>query len=258
MNNETTLRTVPIAEMKKKYSPSYWMAFKDSVVFLLLTSTILILGYKSIHENYNPFFYYLFLVPVLRLLQVKSFLILHDCGHNNYTPNSTLNYFLVFLHGTFILTPPTWSKIHQYHHVNNRNLKQKEHFWSETVFHTKEEFLKINPILRKIYKFFRSPLIFFTLIATANFWIKNPFWSHPKILLEFAIHNSFGDFVLLLAPSIFSIYVYVSSFDRFNCVRSDVISLTTHVQCSICEEFKLELQGCCFDWIFLARNSILL
>jgi omega-6 fatty acid desaturase (delta-12 desaturase) len=122
MSNETTTNTncpppplnkINEIELFTKYKSSYKSAFFD----------------LSIHTFYVSYAFFLmwffrnswlsvFTIPLLGLLNVKTFIIFHDCGHQSYTPNKTLNYMIGIITGIITITP---FFNHNTHHLTNGN-----------------------------------------------------------------------------------------------------------------------------------------
>ena len=70
-----------------KYKSSYYSAFKDIIKHsILYTYSLYLLWYYK--DSYISFI----TIPLLGLMNVRTFVIFHDCGHNSYTPNKYLNY----------------------------------------------------------------------------------------------------------------------------------------------------------------------
>ncbi len=84
-----TVKTINETELFRKYKSSYTSTFLDfSVHAFLLSSSFYSLWY------FRNSWLSVLIVPLLGLLNVKTFIIFHDCGHDSYTPNRTLNYII--------------------------------------------------------------------------------------------------------------------------------------------------------------------
>ena len=65
-----------------KYKPTYYKAFRD-----LITNTVCYTTSFYGMWYFRDSYFSLFTVPLLGLMNVRTFIIFHDCGHNSYTPN---------------------------------------------------------------------------------------------------------------------------------------------------------------------------
>jgi len=156
-----------LTRLYKKYKPTYKDGLFDFIRHMVYLCTSFYWMYVLKNSVYC-------VIPVLvtGLLQVKTFIIFHDCGHMSYTPNKTLNYVIGIISGILIATPFSWKLGHAVHHVTNGNRENKyEHHANETVFHTVQQYKNMSYPRRKIYAFVRHPLIFFTIIPFVKFTI---------------------------------------------------------------------------------------
>lgn len=101
------------SELFSKYKSSYKSAFLDFSLhtFLLSCSFYSLWFFRSSWLSCLT-------IPLLGLLNIKTFIIFHDCCHQSYTPNKPLNYVLSHLTGTFVFTSPLWELDHTIHHIN--------------------------------------------------------------------------------------------------------------------------------------------
>ena len=208
MNDEISIpspvKTINETELFMKYKSSYTSAFIDfSVHAFLICSSFYSLWY------FRNSWLSVFTVPLLGLLNVKTFIIFHDCGHNSYTPSRILNYFIGIITGVLIQTPLSWNFRHDTHHATNGNIENKYDWrYNEHIFYTLSQYKKLNVVKRCISRFFITPEIFFLFAPLLNFVILERF-SFAKIcyrkirktpdklywFLEQVIHN-FGVFYL--------------------------------------------------------------
>jgi omega-6 fatty acid desaturase (delta-12 desaturase) len=113
-------------------------------------------------------------VPILTLMLLRTFLIFHDCGHNSYTPNRNLNYAIGSAIGSFVMTPFSWNSKHFMHHLSNGNIENPYKYqWSETIDYTVLQYKNLHPGYKILYRIFKDPFIFFTMIPFFNFFILN-------------------------------------------------------------------------------------
>ena len=157
MNNNT----INESELFRKYKSSNKVAFNDLSIhiFHYYIAYILLCYFK------NNFFS-LFLDIFLGLLQIKSFVIFHDCGHYSYFPNKTINYIVGSISGIFVLTPFCWNYDHVNHHLTNGNFENKlYHDFNESFIIDIECYKKSKYITRILYKIFKNPLFFYTIVS---------------------------------------------------------------------------------------------
>jgi omega-6 fatty acid desaturase (delta-12 desaturase) len=103
----------------------------------------------------------------------RTFIIFHDCGHNSYMPNRLLNYTIGNIMGVFVLTPFCWNWHHQNHHKTAGKLNNElQHKFNETTNYTLQQYMKWSIYTRILYRIFRNPAIFFTIVPLIYFIIK--------------------------------------------------------------------------------------
>ena len=118
-----------LVNLYNRHKPSYYKAFKDLSIHVgMVTSTLYAMWYTK--ESYES---YLF-VPLLALLQVRTFIIFHDCGHNSFTPNKQLNNVIGSLLGIMMLTPFSWA-LQTLLHVSGRDTPQHSLLFPLSLWH---------------------------------------------------------------------------------------------------------------------------
>ena len=109
-----------LVDLYNRYKPSYYKSLKHITIHIgLLSSTFYAMWYCK--DSYMS----LITIPFLGLLNFKSSLIFHDCGHNNYTPSKQLNYIIGSIMGIIILVPFAWTYDHHIHHLTSGNNDNK-------------------------------------------------------------------------------------------------------------------------------------
>jgi acyl-lipid omega-6 desaturase (Delta-12 desaturase) len=232
MNNEiTTANTHPIkineSELFSKYKSSYKSAILDFSLhtFYLSCSFYLLWLFRN---NWLS----CFTIPLLGLLNVKTFIIFHDCCHQSYIPNKTLNYIISHITGTFVLTSPNWILDHHTHHLTNGNKENKYNYkYNELIDYTEEEYLQFSSAGKFMFNVFYNhytyfsivPILYFGIIQRFIYLIKKIKYKH-KIVYSFGfvilnhLINNVGILILLLffykneLLNHFIIYYYISSF----------------------------------------------
>jgi len=180
MNHETNIVQPPLKKINEtelfiKYKSSYSSAFIDLSVHTFL----MCLSFYSIWYFRNS---WVVIFPLLSqgLLHLRTFVVFHDCGHNSYSPNKTINYIIGSLLGIYLLTPFSWNYHHNIHHLTNGMVNNiYTHRPNETVILTykayKSKTLKII-ILSYVYR------VFFVIIPTVYFVIKERYYELFNIL----------------------------------------------------------------------------
>ena len=96
-------------------------------------------------------------VPAGGLL-VRTFIIMHDCGHGSFFRSRRANEIVGWIAGVMTLTPfAQWRKDHAVHHASSGNLDRRGHGDIETI--TVREYAAYTPRQRRRYRFVRSPLV---------------------------------------------------------------------------------------------------
>ena len=153
------------SQLFMKYRSSYKSAFSDLVIhfFYLLATFFFIYYFKDSYLS-------IFTIPLLGLLNLKTFIIFHDCGHHSYTPNKQLNYIIGTTISPLVYFPFSWSYRHTTHHLTNGNYENKYKFnFNELIFSTFDEYKKMSKTRRTIYKIIFSPYILFTFLTYIKF-----------------------------------------------------------------------------------------
>lgn len=136
-----------------------------------------------------------FVVPfclVISLFLLRSFVLMHDCGHGSLFASKRANQIVGFLFGVIGGMPQfVWSKNHAYHHATNGD-------WVKYggVFNiiTTEQYNQLSPKQQRGYWLFRNPLIlipagFFYVLFNPRFnWLAGNLvmlWKIARPLLTF-------------------------------------------------------------------------
>ena len=104
-----------------KYKSSYYSALQDFGTHFCLLSCAYF-GLWVFQNSYAS----IITIPLVSLLNVKTFIIFHDCCHDSYTPNKTLNFYLAHITGILTFTSPNWALDHNIHHLTNGNKGNKK------------------------------------------------------------------------------------------------------------------------------------
>jgi len=167
-------------ELFNKYKSSYKQGLFDFSLHMLYTSL-------SIYYLWQFRNSWLSVITILfhGLLDLKMFQIFHDCGHNSYTPNKTLNYCIGLLLSGRVCHPFFWNYNHAVHHKINGNAENKHNYnFNETVLHTKKQYNSWSFRTKWWYKILRMPALFFTIVIYAKMLIAHQFRVIPFILYK--------------------------------------------------------------------------
>jgi omega-6 fatty acid desaturase (delta-12 desaturase) len=187
-----------------KYSATYSSSALD------LFKNCFFLGLSIFGVNYfkNSIFS-LLTVPFLSLMLLRSFMIFHDCGHNSYTPNSKLNYAIGTVLGTFLLSPYSWNSKHYMHHLANGNIENKYSYrWSETVQYTVKQYTELDSGYQLLYRFFRDPVMFFTVVPFFQFFIMSRLYIFYSNGYNYTTKQTYIDCIINTFGIIVQQYIY--------------------------------------------------
>jgi omega-6 fatty acid desaturase (delta-12 desaturase) len=96
-------------------------------------------------------------VPAGGLL-VRTFIIMHDCGHGSFFKSRRANEIVGWITGVLTLTPfAQWRKDHALHHAASGDLDRRGHGDIETI--TAKEYAACTPAQRRRYRFVRHPFV---------------------------------------------------------------------------------------------------
>ncbi len=203
-----------------KYKPTYYGGCKD----LLIHTTCFITSLYSMWY-FRDSYLSLLTIPLQSLMNLRTFIIFHDCGHNSYTPSKKLNYVLGSILGIFIFSPFSWSYNHHNHHLTAGNKGNKlNNPQNETVLYTFKEYKDMG-YKRHVYRIIMNPLILFTLMPSFKFFILHrfemplyeyfmiyPLQQNINLILFDALFNNCGLFLLFIYMNKYGIlYHYLYS-----------------------------------------------
>jgi omega-6 fatty acid desaturase (delta-12 desaturase) len=215
MNNESTdfIKSVNNSnkineiELFTKYKSSYKSALIDLSIHISLFS----LSIYSLWLFKNSWLS-CFTIPILGLLLSRNYVVFHDCLHNSYTPNYTLNYILASCFGITTFTSANWILDHHTHHLTNGNIENEYKFkFNELLYYKVNQYKQFTNLGKIVFEFFHTPIIFFSffpflyfgLIQRFIYFIKKIKYNEKikssmrQILINHLINN-IGLFFLLL------------------------------------------------------------
>ena len=152
---------------KSTYSSSFVHLTQHSFYFVLFLFTLFYFKNSILS---------IFTIPIMSLMNVRTFTIFHDCGHQSFSPSPFINFCIGSIMGIWVMTPVSWSYDHYMHHLTNGNIENKYNFnFNLTVFYTKQQFDEFTKFQKIIYIFFRYPFTFFLILPPIKFFILNRF-----------------------------------------------------------------------------------
>ncbi len=113
------------------------------------------LMYQALEVHYGVTL--LLALPAAGLL-VRTFIIMHDCGHGSFFRSRRANEIVGWVTGVLTMTPfAQWRKDHALHHAASGDLDRRGHGDIETA--TAKEYAASTPAARRRYRFVRHPLV---------------------------------------------------------------------------------------------------
>ena len=98
---------------------------------------------------------------------VRTFIIMHDCGHGAFFKSRRANEMVGFVTGALTLTPyAQWAKDHAIHHATSGRLDRRGYGDIETL--TVTEYLALGPLDRLKYRLYRNPAV---LLLVGPLWL---------------------------------------------------------------------------------------
>ena len=120
--------------------------------------------YVFCYQLYVHHYLYLFYL-LCSLTLFRQFIIFHDCGHNSFTPSTTMNKLLHVVFSILGGVNVDWTNRHKLYHSASGNLSDKNYAWNDTIFFTKQELEQRPRMVQALHKILRFPLIFFPLLS---------------------------------------------------------------------------------------------
>jgi len=93
---------------------------------------------------------------------VRTFIVMHDCGHGSFFKSRRANDLVGFVTGALTLTPyAQWAKDHAIHHATSGRLDKRGYGDIETL--TVGEYLSLGRLGRLKYRLYRNPAVLLVL-----------------------------------------------------------------------------------------------
>ena len=104
-------------------------------------------------------------------LTIRTFIIMHDCGHGSFLPSKTWNNIIGWVTGILTTTPYShWRREHAIHHATSGHLEQRGTGDISTM--TVREYLAAGRLRRIWYRVYRNPVILL-VIGPAFLFVKH-------------------------------------------------------------------------------------
>jgi len=165
------MQTINEAQLFMKYKSSYTAASSDFIRHLLYTSAT----FYSIYQLKDSYWSILPTI-LLGLLNIKTFIIFHDCGHQSYTPSRLLNNIIGIITGVFVSTPFLWTTRHDTHHATNGNVENKYNWkYNEHIYYTVKQYKQMPKWKQLAISWLISPEFFYGCMPFINFMVLERF-----------------------------------------------------------------------------------
>jgi omega-6 fatty acid desaturase (delta-12 desaturase) len=194
-----------------------WKAIFQLASTFVPLAVVFYLMYRSLALPYIVTL--LLAVPAAGLL-VRTFIIMHDCGHGSFFKSRRANEIVGWITGVMTLTPfAQWRKDHALHHASSGDLDRRGHGDIDTI--TVKEYLARTPEQRRKYRFTRHPLVLLglgplylmlsqrrlmknaSLNELQHFSVYSTNAAIAAIVIGFSWWIGFGNFMAIYFPAIF-------------------------------------------------------
>jgi acyl-lipid omega-6 desaturase (Delta-12 desaturase) len=141
-----------------------WRAIVQMVTTLVPLAGLFVLSALSL--SWPLWVTLLLAIPTAGFL-VRTFIIMHDCAHNSFLPNRTVNDAVGWFTGVVTLTPfAQWRRDHAIHHASSGDLDRRGHGDVDTI--TVREYLARSPSEQFAYRMKRHPV---ALLLVGPLWL---------------------------------------------------------------------------------------
>ena len=145
-------------------------------LFQLLTTSLLMVGLWVLMVESLSVSYWLTLLLAVPAagLQVRLFIIQHDCGHGSFFRSARANNTVGFLIGVMLLTPyHYWRRTHAIHHATSGDLDHRE--YGDIKTRTVREYRALSPWRKLGYRLYRSMFVLLVVGPIFQFVLKHRF-----------------------------------------------------------------------------------
>ncbi len=143
------------AAIARYQHPDVRRSVTQIVTTLVPLATMFYLMYVSLSRSH--WLTLLLAIPTAGLM-VRTFIIMHDCGHGSFLPSQRWNNLVGWVTGVLTLTPyGEWTHEHAIHHATSGDLDRRGHGDIATL--TVDEYLALGNRGRLKYRFYRNPFV---------------------------------------------------------------------------------------------------
>ena len=194
-----------------------WKALYQLATTLIPLGIVFYLMYRSLAL---PYIATLGLSVIAAGLLVRTFIIMHDCGHGSFFRSRRANEIVGWITGVITLTPfAQWRYDHALHHASSGDLDRRGHGDIDTI--TVKEYLAMPAARRRKYRFVRNPAVMLLLgpiylminqrrtLKGAHlnklqyFSVYSTNAGIALIVIGFSLWIGFGNFMAIYFPSIY-------------------------------------------------------
>ena len=156
------------AEWRAVVAPYQHPSVRRSVTQLAVTLLALAGSFVAMHYALRVGYWLtLALSLVAAGFLVRTFIIMHDCGHGSFFRSRRANDLVGFVTGALTLTPyAQWAKDHAIHHATSGRLDKRGYGDIETL--TVEEYRALGRLGRIKYAIYRNPVV---LLVLGPIWL---------------------------------------------------------------------------------------
>jgi omega-6 fatty acid desaturase (delta-12 desaturase) len=205
------------AVVKRYQQTVLWKAVFQLASTFVPMAAVFYLMYRSL---VLPYAVTLALAFIAAGLLVRTFIIMHDCGHGSFFESRRANEICGWITGVMTLTPfAQWRKDHALHHASSGDLDRRGHGDIDTI--TAKEYMAMPADKRAKYRFKRNP---FTLLLLGPIYLmisqrrlmKNAHLNEIQhfsvystnaaiaaIVIGFSLWIGFGNFMAIYFPAIY-------------------------------------------------------
>lgn len=158
INWQKIVKPYAVADHKKS-----WFQFFNTVPFFFVFWA---LAYKSLSIHYGLTFLFSMVAAVF---MVRTFIIMHDCGHGSFFKSKKLRTIVGYITGIITITPYVqWANNHATHHQTSGNLDKRGtgDVWTMTL----KEYESASLLEKFQYRFYRFPFVTFIIGPIYLFW----------------------------------------------------------------------------------------
>lgn len=132
---------------------------RAAILQICTTLIPLLAGFVAMYFAFHVSYWLVLLlaIPTGGLL-IRTFIIMHDCGHGSFLPSRRWNDIVGFVTGVLTLTPYVqWRRDHAVHHATSGNLEERG--YGDVTTLTVQEYLNLSWWGRLRYRVYRNPIV---------------------------------------------------------------------------------------------------